>query len=117
MVAAGFLVLIGGIAFSWVGGLMVYGFGQLVDDTQAIRQNIGESARFSFAEMAGYKQFPAFLFLRNHRAVRKIMDVLFVVSFLAILEKILQVRPGLLHCCEKLLFYDKISPSFEWRSG
>jgi uncharacterized membrane protein len=41
MVAAGFLVLIGGIAFSWVGGLMVYGFGQLVDDTQAIRQNIG----------------------------------------------------------------------------
>ena len=41
LVAAGFLVLIGGIAFSWVGGLMVYGFGQLVDDTQAIRQNIG----------------------------------------------------------------------------
>lgn len=45
------------------------------------------------------------------------MDALFIVTFLAILEKIRQVRPELLHCCEKLLFYDKISPSFEWRSG
>jgi hypothetical protein len=41
LVATGFLVLVGGVIFSWVGGLMVYGFGQLVDDTQAIRQNIG----------------------------------------------------------------------------
>jgi hypothetical protein len=40
LVASGFVVLIGGVLFSWICGLMVYGLGQLIDDTQAIRRNV-----------------------------------------------------------------------------
>ncbi|MGI6653508.1 MAG: hypothetical protein ACOX55_05305 [Christensenellales bacterium] len=39
-IAVGFLVLIGGTLSSWIAGLFVYGFGQLIDDTQAIRRSI-----------------------------------------------------------------------------
>ena len=38
-VVAGILTIIVGVLVSWIGSFLLYGFGQLVEDTHAIRAN------------------------------------------------------------------------------
>lgn len=38
-VVAGIMTIIVGVLVSWIGSFLLYGFGQLVEDTHAIREN------------------------------------------------------------------------------
>ena len=38
--ALGVGIMLGGSLFSWVGSLFIYGFGQLIEDNQALRQKL-----------------------------------------------------------------------------
>lgn len=38
-IVAGILTIVFGVLFSWIGSFLLYGFGQLVEDTHAIRTN------------------------------------------------------------------------------
>lgn len=40
MIVTGILTIIGGALASWIGSFMVYGFGELVDNSQAIRAKL-----------------------------------------------------------------------------
>ena len=48
-VALGFGVLIGGCVGSWVGSFFMYGFGQLIEDTSAIRELLKNGAESKVA--------------------------------------------------------------------
>ena len=50
-VALGFGVLIGGCVGSWVGSFFMYGFGQLIEDTSAIRDLLSRQGKSETVQM------------------------------------------------------------------
>ena len=52
----GFGVMIVGSLFSWIGSFFLYGFGQLIDDTQAMRSKIAPEEKSSFDNVPDAKK-------------------------------------------------------------